>query len=607
MQLLARVGLVAAPALSMLALAAPAGAAGYACDASALQLASLAGSALEPITVGGGADSCPDLTRRLSGAAAKLPPGVGAGTLTASTSLSGAHGRIAAQRALAVGGVTGLKVLSLPTLPLQLPAIALPDRLRAVQVDLTPLKTALDQAGGNLTKLLGPVVDLAGQAAGTVTGTTGGTVGSTTGATGTIVDGVTGTVGQTTGTVTSTVGGLLRSRTRAVTDLIPDTITLDVTQAVVRLLPSATLPAAELVSARGALAYAGGLCGSSRGAPILDGASQVGGLQVLGHDVPAGQAVDRTVTLIDTGTIDPSSADLSKIALPASLTGLGLDLSNTPLLRDAVQAALDALGNVKVLDPTLARIRITPPSKTRSAGAITQRGPGVEVTIAGQRLVDTTLGLATVRASGIDCSTAQVSTTTASGALLECTKRRIVLVDVIERSRRVKLLGVADPRYSGRTVAIAFGPGGHVVAHAKVRKDGSFSTTAPLPSRRVRGTNAARYQARIGHQHSLALKLRRRMAWRSIASRRGKVTIRGRVSGPLAAPARTITLRRRVSCQRTEVVRRFKPHRDGTFSITVAAPQGAQAVVYRLTTRVRRTRRNSKTFPTFTLPRAIEL
>jgi hypothetical protein len=111
----------------------------------------------------------------------------------------------------------------------------------------------------------------------------------------------------------------------------------------------------------------------------------------------------------------------------------------------------------------------------------------------------------------------------------------------------------------------------------------------------------------VGRERSLSLKLRRRMILSSIRSRAGKVTIAGRVVPPLGAPVRTVVLKRRISCKQTEVVKRFKPAADGSFRVTVKAPKGVGAAVYRLSTSVRKTRTNPKLYPTFTLPRAVEL
>jgi hypothetical protein len=145
------------------------------------------------------------------------------------------------------------------------------------------------------------------------------------------------------------------------------------------------------------------------------------------------------------------------------------------------------------------------------------------------------------------------------------------------------------------------------VASAVVARSGSFRATAPLPPERLRATNAARYQAVLGSERSLRLKLVRRMIVRSVGSRSGKVTISGRISRPLGKPAGTIRVVRRVSCKRSIVIKRIRPRRDGTFRVTVSAPPKTQAAVYRLGTQVRKNTRNPKLFPTFTLPRAVEV
>ena len=176
---------------------------------------------------------------------------------------------------------------------------------------------------------------------------------------------------------------------------------------------------------------------------------------------------------------------------------------------------------------------------------------------------------------------------------------------MIERNGRVRLTGAADTSLKGKTVAITFH--GKTVARVKVSKSGSFATSAPLPPRSQRATNGARYQAKIGKEKSLDLKLQRRMIVTSTKVTKTTVTIRGRVSRPLGRPIQGITLQRRVSCKKLETVKRFKPRSDGTFSVTVRKPAGKGAVVYRLGTKVRNNPGNPKLFPTFTLPRAVVL
>jgi len=223
-------------------------------------------------------------------------------------------------------------------------------------------------------------------------------------------------------------------------------------------------------------------------------------------------------------------------------------------------------------------------------------------------VLDAVLGEASVGQDGVTCGgAAQV----AAEQALQCTKRRLVLVDVHRRAGRVRLLGVADRRLIGRTVAIRFvrlstHSRGRVVAHARVGRNGVFRATAPLPARKLRRSNRARYQAVVGRERSLRLKLVRRMTTTSARTARGRVTISGRVLGPLASPARAIVVRRRVSCSRTVVARRVRPDRTGRFRVTLAGPPRTLAATYRFETRVRRHASNPKLFPTFTLPRSVE-
>jgi hypothetical protein len=176
---------------------------------------------------------------------------------------------------------------------------------------------------------------------------------------------------------------------------------------------------------------------------------------------------------------------------------------------------------------------------------------------------------------------------------------------VLRQGNRVKLRGAADRRFIGRRVRIVFSATGRTVARARVRANGTFTTTAALPRRSIRNTNRARYQAVLGKARSLRLKLARRMVVTSVSSRRGRVTITGRVIRPLARPIRQLKLMRRVSCTRSVVVKRFKLAPSGRFRVTARAPKGRTSV-YRLTTMVRMNS-NPKAFNSYTLPRAVSV
>jgi sugar lactone lactonase YvrE len=213
----------------------------------------------------------------------------------------------------------------------------------------------------------------------------------------------------------------------------------------------------------------------------------------------------------------------------------------------------------------------------------------------------------TGRACGLVPSTPGSQSQVASQRALQCTGRKLMLIDVLKRGHRVELLGAADRSLIGRRVNIYLGAGDKRVATAVIGGDGFFHATAPLPAASIRNTNTARYQARAGAERSLDLKLSRRMIVESITSRNRVVTIAGRVTRPLAQPIAAISVQRRVSCTRWITVKRVRPRRDGTFAARLAGPPRDQVAVYRAATFVRKRAASRKLFPTFTLPRVVAL
>jgi hypothetical protein len=514
--------------------------AGFNCSASAGRITVL-GQTVEPATANAGGTECTGENSTLTGPAAGLPAPFSAGSVVATTEV------IPAQKSVvASGGLADVKVSALPTLPITLPPVTVPDALKTVSVDLSALKA-----------LINPL------------------------------------------NVIPAINAL------------PSSLTIDASGAVGALLPDGKLPSLDLLRVKGVMAYAAGSC--QGGSAVVAGSSSVAGVNVLGTDLPVNELVERTLTLIDTASIDPSQANLAQLNLgPLTSNPIVANLINTvpgaqAALVSALHSALDALPDLKVLDPTIAQVKVVPGLKVQDATSVTQQALNVTVSIAGQTIVNAVIGEAKASAANADCAEPVTDPESPTGATLECSTRRLVLVDVLERGDKVKLTGVADPALAGKSVAIVFNATGKVVAHAKVNPDGSFATTAPLPPERVRDTNDARYKATLGDEESINLKLRRRMILRSMTSKSGKVTITGRVLRPLAKPLAAITLTRRVSCTEEKVVTRFKPQRNGNFRVTVRAPKGVGSAVYRMTTKVRANANGSGLFDTFTLPRAVDL
>jgi hypothetical protein len=364
---------------------------------------------------------------------------------------------------------------------------------------------------------------------------------------------------------------------------------VDLRPALEALIQPRALPDVELLRVKAAQADASARCVG--GIPRFSGASSLASIAVKGEELGLANAVNETVRLIDSQTIDPSDVDISKIVRPP-----GVDLS---ALQAVIQPVLNGLPNITV-PATIARIRVTPNERIESGTRLIQRALRAEITIAGQQLADVVAGEAIVGVDDINCGGV-------AGLALECTLRRLVLIDVYEHAGRVRLLGAADRRYIGRRVRIRFMADGKTVARPRVRKDGTFRATAPLPDARIRWTNRARYEASIRKQRSMRLKLMRRMLVTEMSSRKGVVTIAGRVVQPLTEPVETVLVKRRVTCERWKVVKRFKPARDGSFRVRLKAPDDGEAAVYRMNTRVKLYDWFAKTYPTFTLPRYVDL
>jgi hypothetical protein len=200
--------------------------------------------------------------------------------------------------------------------------------------------------------------------------------------------------------------------------------------------------------------------------------------------------------------------------------------------------------------------------------------------------------------------------------LAECARGDLRLTDVYGLHGRTVLRGVAGPRSVGAKVTIFATSSGKRVATAIVGGDLSFSTTAALPQKAIRGTNAARFQARLAHQRSLRLKFARRMT--ATVARRldsARVQIGGRVTGPLARPTAAVIVRASSRCpghtsfRGPVVARGIRVQRDGRWAATITLPPALRGtrVFLRASTKVRKTARNPKRFPTFSLIQGVAL
>ena len=301
---------------------APAAAASWGCDASALR-GTLAGATFEPVTANHGAAACAPATAGGATALAGLPVALTGGGLAAATGLQPASADAGQQVATATARVTDLRLVPLPG---QIPAPPIPAGLASVSIP-------------------GATVDL----------------------------------------------------TPAIAALVT--------------------PPAELLAVSSATSSATGRCTGGR--PGLTATSATTGLRVLGRTVASG-SLDQAIPVTGAQTISPAQLDPAKVTLPG---GAPLPAALVGPLRTAL-AALPPIA----LPAQVGQLTVRPGEETRTAGRLTRRALHVTVALGGVTLLDAVLGETSVAADGVACGgAAQV----AAEQALQCTKRRLVLVDVL--------------------------------------------------------------------------------------------------------------------------------------------------------------------------------
>lgn len=389
---------------------------------------------------------------------------------------------------------------------------------------------------------------------------------------------------------------------------LPSSITVDATDAAQALVTRRELPAASLVAAD--LVELGAAAACDAGRTVLDSLARVVALTALGQSLPTDRPIDTAVPLVPAQVVDFSALDVDAINLPAGLS-LGNPLSGA-VLRVALESAVSSLPTVSV-PAALGRVQVEPARQERSGDALRQLGPRVRVEALGREVADVTLGDALVSALGITCTAPVMAppaapvaapVNPATALALSCAGSDIALTDVVEKDGRVKLVGVANARYVGRTVNLILSSTGEQVASAVVGGDGYFRARAALPREAIRFTNLARYQAVIDDQRSKALKLHRRMRISRMKPGSDTITITGRIYGRMSGDK--VLISRREACVLDVELTQVTPDADGRWRVTLPLPAGVDATTYRATTTVRKGD-NPKRFRTFSLPGHVAL
>jgi hypothetical protein len=219
---------------------------------------------------------------------------------------------------------------------------------------------------------------------------------------------------------------------------VPGIGTVDLRPALAALVQ----PAGPLLLLAAVKADATARCSS--GNPALDGSSSLASLSVLGSKLATTEPTERAINAIDSQSIDPSNLDISKVLAPTA---------EESALQPALQPVLDQLPTISV-PAVAAQVKVTPGEELRSGDKLTRRALHVQISLGGQSVLDPVVGEATVDATGVSCGSLAAAAL-GLGRDNSCTKRRITLIDVLQRGNRVKLQGAADPRrFAGRRVSI---------------------------------------------------------------------------------------------------------------------------------------------------------
>jgi hypothetical protein len=156
--------------------------------------------------------------------------------------------------------------------------------------------------------------------------------------------------------------------------------------------------------------------------------------------------------------------------------------------------------------------------------------------------------------------------------IFRCTGREITILDIRVVSGRATVRGLALASHRGQKVTLRAGT--KKLGTTKVKADGSFTATFRLPKTKHR----PRLAAEVAGKKSLAFALERRFVVLSRVRQRKRVRVTARVVG--GKRGATVTIRRQVSCKKTERYGRAKLGRDGRFTIALPLPSAADGVAF---------------------------
>jgi hypothetical protein len=155
-------------------------------------------------------------------------------------------------------------------------------------------------------------------------------------------------------------------------------------------------------------------------------------------------------------------------------------------------------------------------------------------------------------------------------AMVRCTGRELTILDLRPSGRKVTVRGLALSRRVGQKVTLR--AGAKPLGTTTIAADGSFTATVPLP----RSGGRPRLTADVQGSSSLAFAVERRFAILSRKRTGNRVRVTARVAG--GRRGATVTLRRQVSCRKTERYGTARLGKGGRFTIALPLPTATDAV-----------------------------
>lgn len=162
-----------------------------------------------------------------------------------------------------------------------------------------------------------------------------------------------------------------------------------------------------------------------------------------------------------------------------------------------------------------------------------------------------------------------------------CSRRAISLVRADTRGGNIVLSGLVGVALAKGKVTVKGNykvKGKPVQATVAADAKGQFSAKLKQPS--SKGSAAARYTATSGSAKSIELRLTQSLASSSIRQAAGKITLKGKVKKSLLGKRNPVVIKRLV-CGKYLKVGSAKPGKNGSYSVTFAAPGNAGAALYR--------------------------